>query len=147
VDSQPAKTTGVGGEERGYDGGKKVRGRERHLLVDTEGFVLKAERRNRGKNTTLLASMTIEGMGPSLALEGATTSAVFETDVERVLAPMLRKGQVVVMETSQPTKESGSGNSSDQGPDAQSRGVQQRGPARGDEQGPRCVWLSRALLQ
>src|SRR5215207_10091630 len=32
-----AKTTGVGGEERGYDGGKKVRGRKRHhLLADTE---------------------------------------------------------------------------------------------------------------
>jgi hypothetical protein len=36
------KTTGVGGEARGYDGGKKVRGRKRHLLVDTEGLVLKA---------------------------------------------------------------------------------------------------------
>ena len=43
VDSQSAKTTGVGGEERGYDGGKKVRGRKRHLLVDTEGLVLKAK--------------------------------------------------------------------------------------------------------
>jgi putative transposase len=41
VDSQSAKTTGVGGEARGYDGGKKVRGRKRHILVDTEGFVLK----------------------------------------------------------------------------------------------------------
>src|SRR5215210_5131100 len=29
VDSQSAKTTGVGGEQRGYDGGKKVRGRKR----------------------------------------------------------------------------------------------------------------------
>jgi putative transposase len=42
VDSQWAKTTGVGGEARGYDGGKKVRGRKRHLLVDTEGLVLNA---------------------------------------------------------------------------------------------------------
>jgi putative transposase len=42
VGSQSVKTTGVGGEERGYDGGKKIRGRKRHLLVDTEGFVLKA---------------------------------------------------------------------------------------------------------
>jgi putative transposase len=33
----------VGAEERGYDGGKKVKGRKRHLLVDTEGFVLKAK--------------------------------------------------------------------------------------------------------
>jgi putative transposase len=32
-----------GGEARGYDGGKKVRGRKRHLLVDTEGLVLKAK--------------------------------------------------------------------------------------------------------
>jgi putative transposase len=43
VDSQSVKSTGVGGEERGYDGAKKVRGRKRHLLVDTEGFVLKAK--------------------------------------------------------------------------------------------------------
>ncbi len=43
VDTQSAKTTGVGGEERGYDGGKKIKGRKRHLLVDTEGFVLKAK--------------------------------------------------------------------------------------------------------
>jgi putative transposase len=43
VDSQSAKTTGVGGEQRGYHGGKKVRGRKRHLLVDTEGLVLKAK--------------------------------------------------------------------------------------------------------
>jgi len=43
LDSQSAKTTGVGGEERGYDGAKKVKGRKRHLFVDTEGFVLKAK--------------------------------------------------------------------------------------------------------
>ena len=44
VDSQSVKSTAVGGEERGYDGGKKVKGRKRHLLVVTEGFVLKASR-------------------------------------------------------------------------------------------------------
>jgi len=43
VDSQSVKTTGVGGEERGYDPNKKVKGRKRHLLVDTEGLVLKAK--------------------------------------------------------------------------------------------------------
>jgi putative transposase len=43
VDSQSVKSTAVGGEDRGYDGGKKVKGRKRHLLVDTEGFVLKAK--------------------------------------------------------------------------------------------------------
>jgi putative transposase len=42
VDSQSVKTTGVGGNERGFDPAKKVDGRKRHLLVDTEGLVLKA---------------------------------------------------------------------------------------------------------
>src|SRR5918999_1794357 len=42
VDSQSAKTTGVGGNERGFDPAKKVEGRKRHLLVDTEGLVLDA---------------------------------------------------------------------------------------------------------
>jgi hypothetical protein len=54
--------------------------------------------RNRGKNTTLLSSMSMEGMGPSLAVEGATNREVFETYVERVLTPTLRRGQVVVMD-------------------------------------------------
>jgi transposase len=54
--------------------------------------------RNRGSNTTVLSSMTLEGMGSALTVEGATTSAVFETYVEQVLAPTLRKGQVVVMD-------------------------------------------------
>src|SRR5215208_4464529 len=50
--------------------------------------------RNRGKNTTVLSSMTLEGMGPSLSVEGATTSAVFEAYVEQILAPILCSGQV-----------------------------------------------------
>jgi transposase len=54
--------------------------------------------RNRGKNTTLLSSMTTGGMGPSLAVEGATTARVFETYVEKVLVPSLCAGQIVVMD-------------------------------------------------
>jgi len=54
--------------------------------------------RNRGSNTTVLSSMTLEGMGPALTVEGATTSVVFEAYVEQVLAPTLRRGQVVVMD-------------------------------------------------
>jgi transposase len=54
--------------------------------------------RNRGPNTTLLASMSIKGRGPSLAVQGTTTATVFETYVEKVLAPSLRPGRLVVMD-------------------------------------------------
>ena len=40
IDSQSVKTTEIGGPERGYDGGKKIKGRKRHLLVDTLGLLL-----------------------------------------------------------------------------------------------------------
>jgi transposase len=54
--------------------------------------------RNRGKNTTLLASMRSGGMGPCMAVVGSTTKAVFESYVEWILAPSLRPGQVVVLD-------------------------------------------------
>lgn len=54
--------------------------------------------RNREKNTTLIASMTTEGMGPAMTQWGATDTPAFEAYVERVLAPALREGQVVVMD-------------------------------------------------
>jgi putative transposase len=40
IDSQSVKTTEMGGPERGYDGGKKIKGRKRHLLVDTLGLLM-----------------------------------------------------------------------------------------------------------
>ncbi|MBA3617690.1 MAG: IS630 family transposase [Rubrobacteraceae bacterium] len=54
--------------------------------------------RNRGKNTTLLSSMSARGMGPSLAVDGPTDRVVFEAYVERMLVPTLRAGQMVVMD-------------------------------------------------
>jgi putative transposase len=62
VDSQSVKSTGVGGEERGYDGGKKVKGRKRHLLVDTEGLVLKA---------TVHSAKVMDYEGIKILLKGA----------------------------------------------------------------------------
>ena len=40
IDSQSVRTTKVGGEARGFDGGKKVKGRKRHIVTDTQGFAL-----------------------------------------------------------------------------------------------------------
>jgi hypothetical protein len=42
IDSQAVKGTGVGGPQRGYDGAKRLFGRKRHMLVDTNGLVLGA---------------------------------------------------------------------------------------------------------
>ena len=58
--------------------------------------------RNRGKNTTLLASMSAEGMGPSLAVTGAVDAQVFEAYLERVLLPELPPGRIWVMATTSP---------------------------------------------
>jgi hypothetical protein len=73
----------VSGEEAGYLG-----------EGEDEGQV--EEELKRGD--PLLASMSVEGMGPSLAVEDATNREVFETYLERVLAPTLRRDQVVVMD-------------------------------------------------
>jgi transposase len=55
--------------------------------------------RNRGKNTTLIAAITLEGaMGTSMSVEGATDAEAFEAYVEHFLAPSLEKGQVVVLD-------------------------------------------------
>jgi transposase len=69
VDSQSVKSTAVGGEQRGYDGGKKVKGRKRHILVDTEGFVLSRRRSTAPRLWTMRASRRccIEHRSDSLA--------------------------------------------------------------------------------
>ena len=54
--------------------------------------------RNWGKNVTLLASITAGGVGPCLAVEGPATREVFEAYLERVLAPTLGPGQMVIMD-------------------------------------------------
>ena len=42
IDSQSVKTTCIGGQERGYDAGKHVKGRKRFILTDTQGLLLAA---------------------------------------------------------------------------------------------------------
>jgi hypothetical protein len=54
--------------------------------------------RNWGKNVTPLSSITREGLGPCLTVEGATTREVFEAYLERVLASILERGRVMVMD-------------------------------------------------
>ena len=54
--------------------------------------------RNRGKNTTLLSSMSLSGMGPSMVVEGSVNGAVFEGYLREVLVPALKEGDVVVMD-------------------------------------------------
>ena len=54
--------------------------------------------RNRGKNTTLIASMSLSGMGEAICFLGGTNAAAFEAYVREFLAPTLSEGQVVVMD-------------------------------------------------
>jgi putative transposase len=42
IDSQSVKTTRIGGAQRGFDGGKKIKGRKRHIITDTQGLLLSA---------------------------------------------------------------------------------------------------------
>jgi transposase len=55
-------------------------------------------RRNTAPNTTLIAALTVEGIGPSLVLEGGVDTNAFVVYVEQVLAPTLRLGQIVVLD-------------------------------------------------
>ena len=88
----------------------------RLVFIDESGFTISMDRlrsrapkgkraygrvpRNRGKNQTLIASITLEGgMGECMCVEGATDKEVFEAYVEKALAPsLLEEGQVVVLD-------------------------------------------------
>src|SRR3972149_3613400 len=56
------------------------------------------QRRNYGKNMTLLAGLRLDGMTDSLVIEGAVTTPVFEAFVEQILLPTLQPGDVVVLD-------------------------------------------------
>ena len=73
-------------------------------LAPLYGYSAKGERvrlrvpRNRGPNTTLLAAMTLDGMGETMAVEGSTNQEVFEAYMEYALAPTLQAGEVVILD-------------------------------------------------
>jgi transposase len=54
--------------------------------------------RNYGAIMTLIASLSLAGMGPAFVLDGAADSTAFELYVEQILAPSLRTGQIVVLD-------------------------------------------------
>jgi transposase len=54
--------------------------------------------RNTPPNTTLMASLSLQGLGPALIVPGATDRLAMEAYIEQVLAPSLREGQVVLMD-------------------------------------------------
>jgi len=53
-------------------------------------------KQNRGENKTILAALTMEGLGPLMRFDGPMTTARFEGYIQHVLAPTLRAGQIVV---------------------------------------------------
>lgn len=54
--------------------------------------------RNSGANTTLMASLSRQGMGEAFILEGAADAVAFELYIEHILAPSLHPGQIVIMD-------------------------------------------------
>jgi transposase len=56
------------------------------------------KRRNYGKNMSIVACLTLNGMGPTMTLEGAIDTAAFEAYVQHCLLPFLQPGQIVLMD-------------------------------------------------
>ena len=84
LDSQSVKTTEKGGV-CGYDAGKKIKGRKRHILVDTMGMLLKVrvhsadvQDREGGKDLVDAA------LGPAVGPVGSASAGAPETPLENI---------------------------------------------------------------
>src|SRR5438128_6961827 len=64
IESQSVKTTEMGGPERGDDGGKKMKGRKRHLLVDTLGLLLAVLIPSAGLDAGVAAPLLLRHVTP-----------------------------------------------------------------------------------
>ena len=54
--------------------------------------------RNWGKNVTLISSITMAGMGPSMSIQGSSDTESFGLYMREILAPRLKAGQIVLMD-------------------------------------------------
>ncbi|MGI0025926.1 MAG: IS630 family transposase [Nitrososphaera sp.] len=61
----------------------------------------------RGTTVTMIGALGLDGMIGTMTVKGSTDGAVFRTYVEQVLAPQIRRGQVVVMDNLKPHKVAG----------------------------------------
>ena len=60
--------------------------------------VVGAVPQNYGANVTMLAALSLQGVGAVMTVDGATDAAVFHAYVEHVLCPTLVPGDVVIMD-------------------------------------------------
>ncbi len=54
--------------------------------------------RNRGENTSLIATLSLNGLQAPMTLQGSVDGLAFETYVEQMLVPTLTPGQIVVLD-------------------------------------------------
>lgn len=87
IDSQSVRTTAGG--PRGYDGGKKVNGRKRHIMVDTEGLVMKVVVHEAGLHDRADASLVLEELG-ELGLRFPRMAKVWADSAYRGLKEWMR---------------------------------------------------------
>ena len=73
-------------------------------LAPRYGYAPKGQRshgqvpRNRGRNTSILAALSPEGLVATRTVEGSTNTAIFLSYLDEVLCPVLRPGQTVILD-------------------------------------------------